>query len=84
MLSDPSDRLLAVTATHTAMQKAGRAFSFELLCPWRALDAFTDDHGLDDEGIGLAADYFRVSELGVRSSLVNHHKLDRADLAPLD
>jgi hypothetical protein len=78
--ASPDDRVLPVSSAHTAMQKAARSFAVELLAPWAALDAFTDEHGTDEEGIEAAADHFMISEMAVVSSLVNHHKVPRLRL----
>ncbi len=77
LLTSPADQLIPVTTTSTALQKADRSFAQELLCPWEALDAFTDERGLDDEAIEDAANHFDVSELLVLSTLVNKHKVPR-------
>jgi len=77
-LASPSDqRLLPVTSAGTALQKFERSFAQELLCPWAALDAFTDENGIDDEGVAAAAEQFHVSEWLVQSTLVNRGKLSR-------
>ncbi len=75
--SPPEERLLPVTRETTALQKAGRSFARELLCPWPGLDAFTEAHGLDEDGIAEAAAYFGVSSMVVVSALVDHGKLPR-------
>lgn len=78
----PEEHLLPVSDAGTALQKLGRSFAQELLCPWEALDAYTDEHGLDDEALSDAAAHFEVSELLVRSTLVNRGKLDRWRITP--
>lgn len=78
--SSPSDHILPVTSADTAFQKFERSFAQELLCPWRALDAYTEEHGTDDEGIAAAADHFVVSEHLILSTLVNNGKLERERL----
>lgn len=80
LASSPDQRLLPVTHVYTAFQKYARAFAREFLCPWPALDAFTEENGLDDEGITEAAAYFQVSELLITSTLVNKGKLSRGAL----
>lgn len=80
LVSSGEEHLLPVTDAATAVQKFERAFAQELLCPWTALDAFTDEHGLDDEGIADAAEYFQVSERLVLTTLVNKNKLLRCRL----
>ena len=73
---DHSSQVFAVTKERTSMQKFQRAFAQEFLCPWSALDAFTDDKGVDEDAIEQAAEHFGVSDYVVRYALVNHNKLD--------
>jgi hypothetical protein len=80
-ISAPEEHVLAVSHAGTAFQKLQRAFAQEFLCPWRDLDAFTDESGTDDEGIAEAAEHFAVSELVVRSTLVDKGKIERRRLA---
>lgn len=80
LVSPPGDHVLPVTNADTAFQKFERSFGQELLCPWSALDAYTDEHGTDDEGIAAAAEHFEVSEYLVLSTLVNNGKLERERL----
>lgn len=75
-----SDHFLAVTGASTAFQKFARSYGQELLCPWEALDAFTDEHGMDEEGVALAAEQFQVSQWLILSTLVNRGKLSRSRL----
>ncbi len=77
-----AENLLPVTSAGTALQKVERAFAQELLCPWHELDAFTDDHGLDEEGIEEAAEHFAVSPRLVLTTLVNKKKVPRGRLPP--
>jgi Zn-dependent peptidase ImmA (M78 family) len=72
--------LLPVTDASTALQKLERSFAQEFLCPWASLDAYTDEHGLDDETLIEAAEHFHVSEYLVRSTLVNRGKVSRSRL----
>lgn len=73
------DRLLPATRAHTYRQKLQRSFAAELLCPFTSLEEVL--HGdYSSEAIGDAAAYFNVSELAVRTLLVNHGRLDREDL----
>ena len=53
------------------------SFAQELLCPWHQLDAFTDENGLDSEGIDAAAEHFRVSEYLILTALANNQKISR-------
>lgn len=77
LVLSPDEHVVPVTTGDTALQKVERAFAQELLCPWEALDAFTHEHGLDDDALTDAAEHFQVSELVVRYALVNHHKISR-------
>ncbi len=77
LLSAPGDHVVPVTNAPTAYQKFERSFAQELLCPWNALDEYTDLHGTDDEGVASAAAHFIVSEYLVLSTLVNNDKLGR-------
>jgi hypothetical protein len=80
LLASADDHLLAVTDAGTAMQKCERSFAQELLCPWDDLDTFTNEHGLGEDAIADAADYFQVSEWTILSALVNKRKLPRERL----
>lgn len=71
------DHVVPVTKRDSALQKMERAFAQEFLCPWTALDAFTDERGLDDDALIEAAEHFQVSEWVVRSTLVNRGKISR-------
>jgi Zn-dependent peptidase ImmA (M78 family) len=66
-----------VTTGKTALQKVQRAFAQEFLCPFSALDRYTEENGLDEDGISDAAEYFGVSPLLVATTLVNNKKLPR-------
>ncbi len=70
-------RLLPVTSGSTAPQKFERSFAQEFLCPWSDLDAYTDEHGTDDDAIADAAEHFSVFEMLVLSTLVNKGKVPR-------
>lgn len=72
--------VLPVSTAGTALQKFERSFAQEFLCPWEALDAFSDDRGTDDDGIADAAEHFQVSEQVVLNTLVNKGKLPRSRL----
>lgn len=75
--SSSDEHVLPVTNAATAFQKFERSFAQELLCPWDELDAYTDEHGTDDDGIATAAEHFIVSQHLVLSTLVNNGKLGR-------
>lgn len=80
LLASPEQHVLPVSDMHTALQKFERSFAQELLCPWTALDEFTDERGLDDDALADAAERFVVSERVIRSTLVNKKKLTRERL----
>ncbi len=73
----PNEHLIPVTNRYSALQKLERSFAQEFLCPWAALDAFTNEHGVDDDALNEAAEHFQVSEWTVRSTLVNRGKISR-------
>jgi hypothetical protein len=75
--------LLPMTDATTALQKLERSFAQEFLCPFAALDTFTDEHGLDDDGIAAAAESFGVSQRLILSTLVNKKKLGRERLSTM-
>lgn len=77
LLAEKGNPFLPVTHAYTAMQKSERAFAQELLCPWKELLAFTDEKGVDEEGLAEASKYFGVSEYVVRSTLVNKKRVSR-------
>lgn len=79
----PDEHVVPVTNRYSALQKVERSFAQEFLCPWAALDAFTNEHGVDDDALVEAAEHFQVSEWTVRSTLVNRGKVSRDRLPPV-
>lgn len=74
------ERLIPATETKTANQQFQRAFAQEFLCPHQALmDRLQTEHPSEDN-IEDAADYFKVSEKTVLTTLVNHGQMDREAL----
>ena len=72
-------QLYPATRSFTYRQKAQRSFAAELLCPFNtALNMLQGDYSLEKQG-DVAA-YFDVSEITVRTQLVNHKILEREDL----
>jgi hypothetical protein len=71
------DRILPATDAKTARQKFQRSFAQEFLCPFDDLRAYIDDRPLSDEIIEEAADYFQVSPLLTKTTLVNRGLLVR-------
>lgn len=76
LLASSDDRWLLASDSKTARQQVQRAFSAELLCPIDALlERLDDDYSEDARE--EAASYFGVSELMIRSHLVNNEILSR-------
>ena len=78
-LMNAEGRLRPATRAYTYRQKAQRSFAAELLSPYTAVlnmlqGDFSQERQLD------VAEHFSVSELTVRTQLVNHNVLDREDL----
>jgi hypothetical protein len=74
-----SETLFPATRARTYRQKLQRAFAAEFLCPFEALeDTLQGDYS--EEMQEDSANYFNVSPLTVRTLLVNHRRIDRADL----
>ena len=80
------DRLMATqsalypaTRAYTYRQKAQRSFAAELLSPFNAVfNMLEGDYSA--ENTLEVAEHFQVSELTIRTQLVNHQILDRDDL----
>lgn len=70
------ERMTPVTSSHTYRQKLQRAFAAELLCPFEALESFLGGD-YSEQAREDAAQRFNVSELTVRTLLVNNHRLER-------
>lgn len=80
-LLSASEPLSPATRAYTYRQKAQRAFAAELLSPFDAVIAHL--HGdYSAENLSDIAAHFSVSELTVRTQLVNRKVLDREELDP--
>ena len=84
IVTPEEERLLPGTRSTTSRQKFQRAFAQEFLCPFEALKSHLEVH-LDaetpsDDSIDDAAQYFEVSPLTVRTTLVNKGVLGRETL----
>ncbi len=56
-----------------------RSFAAELLSPFESVESKLDgDYSMESQQD--AAEYFQVSELTIRTLLVNHRRLDREEL----
>ncbi len=71
------ERLLPATKAKTSRQQFQRAFAQEFLCPFDALLQKINTEQPDEDDIREAADFFDVSPLMVRTTLVNKGELDR-------
>ena len=71
-----AEPLWPATRAYSYRQKMQRAFAAELLCPFAAVDEMTrsDDSGERQRDV---AERFNVSELTVRTQLVNRGRIDR-------
>lgn len=78
-LVNSSGALHPATYAYTYRQKMQRSFAAEFLCPFAALDDMLDGD-YSPEAQQEAADHFQVSEMTVRTLLVNHKRLERDDL----
>ncbi len=72
-------RLFPATRAHTYRQKMQRSFAAELLSPFETVDGMLEgDYSMENRQD--VAEYFQVSEWTIRTLLVNHRRLERADL----
>jgi len=56
-----------------------RSFAAELLSPFEAVDEMLDgDYSMENQQ--EVAEHFQVSEMTIRTLLVNHHRLEREEL----
>ncbi len=78
--ASPQDRLLPASDAATNRQKFQRAFAQEFLCPFDPLMEFFGSGLLTDDRIEMAAEYFAVSPLLVKTTLVNRGVLTRTAL----
>jgi hypothetical protein len=79
LIADIDEPMRPATRAYTYRQKAQRAFAAELLSPLDAVEAMLGDE-LSMESQQDVAHYFNVSELTIRSLLVNHGHIDRSEL----
>jgi hypothetical protein len=74
-----TSKLFPATRSYTYRQKLQRSFAAELLCPFDAVeDLLAGDYS--PENLQEVAAHFDVSELTVRTLLVNHGRIEREDL----
>ncbi len=79
LTAQPGGRLFPATRAYTYRQKLQRSFAAEFLCPSQALVVFLSGD-FSGEAIDDAAAHFNLSQLAVRTLLVNHKLLDGEDL----
>ncbi len=71
--------LLPATRSYTYRQKMQRSFAAEFLCPFETVDQLLgDDYSVENQRD--VAEYFQVSDLTIRTLLVNHGRIEREDL----
>lgn len=75
--TERSEKLLPASDAATQRQKFQRAFAQEFLCPYADLTSFLGEREPDDPLIEDAADYFDVSPLLIKTTLVNKKMLER-------
>ena len=79
LLGKAGDALYPATRSTTYRQKAQRAFAAELLSPFDEVTAMLDgDYSAENQQ--EVAEHFKVSEMTIRTQLVNHRVLDRDEL----
>lgn len=72
-------KLFPATRAYTYRQKLQRAFAAEFLSPFASVDEMLDgDYSMEKQRD--VAEHFGVSEMTVRTLLVNNHRLDREEL----
>jgi len=77
------ERLIPAGEARTVSQQFQRAFAQEFLCPYETLLSRIQTEDPDDDNILDAANYFGVSPMVVRSTLVNKGRLGREALIPI-
>jgi hypothetical protein len=72
-------RLMSATRAYTYRQKMQRSFAAELLSPFEAVEEMlAGDYSAENQQD--AAQHFQVSDLTIRTLLVNHGRLERENL----
>lgn len=79
LLGTTGDALYPATRSATYRQKVQRAFAAELLSPFEEVAAMLNgDYSAENQQ--EVAEHFKVSEMTIRTQLVNHRVLDRDEL----
>jgi hypothetical protein len=76
LMAEHTGRLFPATGSYTYRQKAQRSFAAELLSPFDTVDEILDGD-FSAESQQDVAHHFSVSELTIRTSLMNHHRIER-------
>lgn len=72
-------RLLPATRSYTYRQKLQRSFAAELLSPFEAVNQMLgDDYSVENQR--EIAEHFQVSDLTIRTLLVNNGRIEREEL----
>jgi hypothetical protein len=79
IVASPQGRLHTATRAYTYRQKMQRSFAAEFLSPFEAVDHFLASDQ-SSEAQQDAAHHFQVSDLTIRTLLVNHRRLEREEL----
>lgn len=79
IVAPTAGRLFPATRAYTYRQKMQRSFAAELLSPFESIeDMLLGDYSMEAQQD--AAEHFEVSELTIRTLLVNHRRLEREEL----
>ena len=79
IVASADGRLFPATRAYTYRQKMQRSFAAELLSPFESVDdMLAGDYSMESQQD--VAERFQVSELTIRTLLVNHRRLEREDL----
>jgi hypothetical protein len=79
LIASPQGKLHTATRAYTYRQKMQRSFAAELLSPFEAVDGLlAGDYSAEAQQD--VAEHFQVSEMTIRTLLVNHHRLEREEL----
>lgn len=83
LLCVTNDPMRPVTRSDTYRQKMQRAFAAELLSPFQAVDAMlAGDYSMESQQD--VAHHFQVSDMTIRTLMVNHARIDRSELDETD
>ena len=82
-ISQCEDPLFPATRTRSYRQKMQRAFAAELLSPFDVVNDMMAGDYSSDEKQSQVAEHFNVSEMMVRTQLLNNHRIDRSDAPDL-